>query len=307
MTEEVYIEDFLKRNLKKIIFGVLFVFIIIPTIFSGFYTVDEGHVGIVKRFSKAQSQVDPGLHFKIPFIDGVQELEIRTRKNVETLKASTFEQMPVDAQVSINWTVTKSEALDLYKKYGGLDQFENRILDPRLRSAAKDAIAKYKTEKIIQNRGLVISEIESTVQDTMKTFPVKLDSVQLEDFEPPPAYTQSIEVKQREKNFADAEAHKLRRQNLQAQQSVNTAKADRDSAKARADGKAYATLKNAEAEAKAIKLKGEAEAKAIEAQAKALRTSKTLVEYVRAQRWNGQLPTTMLGGESSNILWNLKK
>ncbi|HCM48189.1 MAG TPA: hypothetical protein DIS98_12035, partial [Colwellia sp.] len=53
------------------------------------YTIDEGHVGIVKRFGEATTQVNPGLHTKIPFADTVEELEIRTRKNSENLKAST--------------------------------------------------------------------------------------------------------------------------------------------------------------------------------------------------------------------------
>jgi len=299
-----FIINFFNKHPKKAIVIAIFSLLLLVGFSTGVYTVDEGHVGIVKRFGKAIAQVEPGLHVKVPFMDTVQKMEIRKKKNTEDLKASTSEQMPVDAVVSVNWTVIRTDALTLYKKYGGLDQFENRILDPRLRSAAKDAIAKYKTEKIIQNRGLVISEIEDTVFKTMKDFPVKLDSVQLENFDPPHNYIKSIEGKQTEKNKADAEAHKLRGQNLRAQQAVNTAKANRDGEKARADGSAYAILINAKAEAQAIKLKGKAEAEAIRAKAQALRVSQTLVDYVRAQRWNGQLPTTMLGGES-NILWNL--
>lgn len=300
------LKDIFGESYKKKVYVIIAVLLTIMALYTSIYTVNEGHVGIVKRFSEAYTQVPPGLHFKAPVIDSVQELEIRTRKNVENLRASTFEQMPVTAQVSINWTLTQSEALQLYKKYGGLDQFERRILDPRLRSAAKDAIAKYKTEKIIQNRGVVIAEIEATVRETMKDFPVKLDSAQLEDFNPPSAYTESIEVKQREKNLADAEAHKLRRQNLEAQQAVNTANADRDSKKARADGEAYEIDTKSRAKAAAIKREGEAEAKAIKAKAAALRTSKTLVDYVRAQQWDGSLPSTMIGGNGSNILWKLK-
>ena len=62
---------------------------------SAFYTVEEGHVGIVKTFGEAKSQVDPGLHFKVPFIDTVEEMEVRTRKNVEDMASSTSEQMPI--------------------------------------------------------------------------------------------------------------------------------------------------------------------------------------------------------------------
>ena len=103
---------------------------ILMAAFQAMYTVDEGHVGIIKRFGEATEQVNPGLHIKIPFVDTVEILEIRTRKNLEKLNASTHEQMPVTAEVSINWTVKRDQAFDLFKRYGGLSQFESRILDP---------------------------------------------------------------------------------------------------------------------------------------------------------------------------------
>ena len=271
-----------------------------------FYTIDEGHVGIVKRFGEATTQVNPGLHTKVPLADGVEELEIRTRKNAESLKASTFEQMPVTAEVSVNWTVIRSDAFQLYKNYGGLDQFENRILDPRLRSATKDALARFKAEQIVQNRGQVIQKIEETLLAEMTEFPVKLDSVQIENLVLPPKYLQSIETKQTEKNLAAAEEHRLERQKLEAQREVNTAEAQRDADKARADGSAYATLTEAKAEAEAIRLKGLAEAEAIKSKAQAIKESKVLVEYVKAQQWDGKMPTTVMGSDQG-ILWNMKE
>ncbi len=283
--------------------------IVVPAILAiwmVFYTIDEGHVGIVKRFGEATEQVNPGLHFKLPFADTVEELEIRTRKNAEKLKASTFEQMPVGAEVSVNWTVIRPEAFQLYKNYGGLEQFENRILDPRLRSAAKDALARYKAEQIVQNRGQVIQKIEETLLATMQEFPVKLDSVQIENLVLPPKYLQSIETKQTEKNLAQAEKHRLERQKLEAQRDVNTAEAARDADKARADGSAYAILTNAKSEAEAIRLKGLAEAEAIKKKAEAIKANKVLVDYMRAQQWDGKMPTTMMGSDQS-VLWNMKQ
>ena len=283
--------------------------IVVPAILAiwmVFYTIDEGHVGIVKRFGEATEQVNPGLHFKLPFADTVEELEIRTRKNAEKLKASTFEQMPVGAEVSVNWTVIRPEAFQLYKNYGGLEQFENRILDPRLRSAAKDALARYKAEQIVQNRGQVIQKIEETLLATMEEFPVKLDSVQIENLVLPPKYLQSIETKQTEKNLAQAEKHRLERQKLEAQRDVNTAEAARDADKARADGSAYAILTNAKSEAEAIRLKGLAEAEAIQKKAEAIKANKVLVDYMRAQQWDGKMPTTVMGSDQS-VLWNMKQ
>jgi len=292
-------------NLGKHMFRIGSVVIIVGLIWTSLYTIDEGHVGIVKRFGEATTQVNPGLHYKIPFADTVEELEIRTRKNSEALKASTFEQMPVQVEVSVNWTVVRSEAFELYKNYGGLDQFENRILDPRLRSAAKDALARFKAEQIIQSRSQVIQKIEETLAGAMIDFPVKLDSIQIENLVLPAKYLQSIETKQTEKNLAAAEKHRLERQKLEAQREVNTAEAKRDAEKARADGSAYAIEIEAKAQAEAILVKGLAEAEAMQKKSSAIKNNKMLVEYVKAQQWNGQLPTTVMGSDQG-ILWNMK-
>lgn len=288
------------------ILPLILVITVLASAGAAFYTIDEGHVGIVKRFGEAKEQVNPGLHIKIPFADTVEELEIRTRKNQERLKAATHEQMPVEAEVSVNWTVNRAEAFDLFKLYGGLDQFESRILDPRLRSAAKEALAKYKAEQIIQTRGQVIADIEAELLETMREFPVKLDSVQIENLILPAKYLQSIEIKQTEKNLAAAEMHKLERQKLEAQREVNTAEAQRDAEKARADGAAYAIITEAQAQAEAIRLTGAAEAEAMRLKAEALANSARLVEYVKAQQWDGKLPSTVMG-EGQSVLWNMQE
>ncbi|MFY8274515.1 prohibitin family protein [Pseudoalteromonas sp. SSDWG2] len=292
---------------KKGLIGVIIaVLVLLVVLLKSMYTVDEGHVGIIKRFGEATEQVNPGLHTKIPFVDTVEMLEIRTRKNVEKLRAATHEQMPLTAEVSINWTVNREEAFDLFKSYGGLTQFESRILDPKLRSATKDALARYKAEELIQNRSQVIARIEELLLDEMKDYPVKLDSAQIEDLVLPQKYIQSIETKQTEKNLAAAEKHRLERQKLEAQREVNTAMAQRDAAKAKADGQAYAIKIEAEAEAEAIRLKGLAEAEAMQKKAEAIKNNGTLVEYIRAQQWNGQMPSTVMGSDQG-ILWNMKE
>jgi len=66
---------------------------------------------------------------------------------------------------------------------------------------------------------------------------------------------------------------------------VTQAKAQADSVRARA-----------EADAEAIKLRGNAEAAAIRARGDALRANADLVALTAAEKWNGQLPATMVPG-----------
>jgi len=276
---------------KAIIIDLVIVIALLISLFGSIYTVNEGHVGIVKRFSEARSQVSPGLHFKVPLIDSVEEIEVRTRKNEEKMASSTQEQMPVTVVVSVNWTVEKSAALDLFRQYGGLSQFEQRILDPRFRSATKGVIPKFSAEQLIQDRASTIQLIERNLIEEMKDFPVVVDNIQIENIVLPQKYIASIETKQTEKNLADAEKHKLARQNLLAQQDVNTAKA-------KADGITLVAI----AEAESIRIKGLAEAQAITAKAKALGNNPLIVKLTEAQNWDGKLPTTILGSSNTPIL-----
>lgn len=279
--------DKLKLPVKSVVTALF----VIACVFNSIYTVNEGHIGIVKRFSEAKEQVNPGLHFKVPFIDGVEEIEVRTRKNEEKMASSTKEQMPVTISVSVNWTVDKAAALELFRQYGGLSQFESRILDPRFRSATKDVIPRYDAEKLIQDRASAIQAIEANLIEEMKDFPVTVDNIQIENIKLPTKYLTSIETKQTEKNLAAAEEHKLARQNLEAQRDVNTAKA-------KADGIKLVAI----AEAEAIKIKGLAEAEAIQAKAKALRNNPLIIKLTEAQNWDGKLPATILGGQNMPIL-----
>ncbi len=265
-------------------FKALPLVLVILAVINSYYIVVEGHVGVIKRFGEAKDQENPGLDFKIPFIETVEMIEVRTRKNAEKMASSTKEQMPVTVEVSVNWTVNKEAALDLFKKYGGLNQFEQRILDPRFRSATKDTIPQFEAEQLIQDRASAIQGIERRLSEEMAGFPVVVDNIQIENIALPKKYINSIEIKQTEKNLAAAEEHKLERQRLEALRAVNTA-----------DARAKGILKVAEAEAQSILLKGKAEAEAIEAKAKALKDNPLIVKLTEAQSWDGKLPSTMMG------------
>lgn len=248
------------------------------------YTVPEGHVGVVKRWSKAVGQVGPGLHVKIPIADRIEKIEIRQRKNVEDLAAATQNQLPTTATVSINWTVNRESAMDLFIQYGGLNQFENRILDPKLRNAAKEAIGKFPADQLIRDRQAAVATIMEAMARDLQGFPVTVNSPQIENLSLPKAYLQAVEEKERAREDAEKEKHRLEQQRLVAQQAVNSAEANAEAKRIEADAEAYRVTVEAEAEADAIRLINEQ-----------LSQSPLYVDLVRAKRWDGILPQTVLG------------
>lgn len=284
--------------------------LVIPVIgaiflFSSFYTVDEGYIGVVKRLGEVKDQVTPGLHFKVPLIDEIIHLEIRTKKNVETMPVATKEQMRADATISVNWTVKKEAVLDLYKQYGSLEQFEERVLDPRLRDIAKQSISKFTAEENINTRELVTETIKSEFMEKVSGLPVTIDSIQYENIELPQIYLTSINAKQTAKNERDAEQFKLDKQKLEAMRAVNTAEANKQSAQLEADGIAYKIKVESEAEAGKITIIADAEAKAMKIKAESLKANADLIEYQKAINWDGKLPQTVMG-QNPGVIMNLK-
>jgi len=269
------------------------------------FIVPEGHIGVVTRFSKAISQTGPGFNFKTPFIEGVRKIEVREKKSIEKLSAATKNRLPVTATVSINWTVKSESAMRLYIKYGSLEQFESRILDPKLRQATKAAISKFGADQLIRDRNQATAKILEYMAKLLEGYPVVINSPQIENIELPPTYMQAILDKEKAREAAIREEYKLKRQKLEAQRIVQTAEANRDAAKNIADGKAYSVKVEAQAAATAIELKGRAEATAIAAIQDSISKNSLLIEYQKAKQWDGALPTTLMG-DGANVLWSLK-
>ena len=112
-------------------------------------------------------------------------------------------------------------------------------------------------------------------------------------------------LKEEAREAAQQEKYTLEKQNLQAKQGVQTANAERDATIARADGEAYRVEKEAEARAKAILAEGKAQANAIKEMQAALANNPLVIDYEKARRWNGQMPSTVLG-DDTNMLMSLR-
>lgn len=271
--------------MKIKLYGLLFVALFATlTVLDGFFITQEGNTTVVKSMGKADREVEPGFHFKIPYVESVVHLDIRERKSGGKMQVSTSEQMPADAVITANWSIKKGAGLNLYKEYGSLEQFEDKVLEPKLLEAAKQGTAGYTAEEQMTKRDRVTDSIKQAFVQKVSYLPIDVSAVQIEDLVFPKDYLASIANKQTQKNNADAEKFVLEKQNLTARQRENTAQAE-----------ANATLMVAKAEAESIELKGKAEAMAIEAKAKALQGNPLIIELEKAKNWNGSYVTTSIG------------
>ena len=92
------------------IFKILGLAAIILLGYSSFYTIDASENGVVLRFGKFISIEEPGLHFKIPFVDEVYIVEVTQIKKEEfgfqTLESNVKTRYSTDDFSDESWILT---------------------------------------------------------------------------------------------------------------------------------------------------------------------------------------------------------
>ena len=260
----------------------------------GIYRIDAGHVGIVKRFGNVIDVVDPGLHYKLPYADTVEEMEVRERAFSIDLDAASQDPLELPIKVTVNWLVKRAQVKDLYVQFGSLDQFEKRIILPRLNDAVKGVTSRYVVNDLLRKR-VEYRDLSMKVFEERMPEDVQITGFSIVNIGFPPEYTKAIRDKQVAREQAETEKFVLDRQRLTSTQVTQSAEAQRDADKARADGRAYE-----------IKVQGEAQADAIRIMGAALAQNPLVVEYKKVERWGGTFPTTFMGGDSgANTMWSL--
>jgi len=283
------------------IIGAIVAIVIAIIIAAGsWYTVDQTERGVRLRYGAVIGTAQPGLGFKVPLMDTVEKVSVKTTTFTwDKMNSYSYDQQPADLKISVTLRASPEKVADLYAKFGALQTAVNQVVSPVVNQQVKVVFGRYTAVKAIQERGQLNSAIKDAITSNLKDDPmIIIESVQLENIEFSQTYLHSIE----QRMLAEVEVQKLQqnaeREKVQAQITVTQATAKANAVRAEAQANAEATRLNGEAKASNIKITGEAEAAAIEARGKALGNNPNLVTLVQAERWNGVLPTTMVPGSS---------
>ncbi|MBX9648716.1 MAG: prohibitin family protein [Xanthobacteraceae bacterium] len=283
------------------IIGAIVAVVVIGIIAAGsWYTVDQTERAVLLRYGAVVGTAQPGLGFKVPLMDTVEKVSVKTTTFTwDKMNSYSYDQQPADLKISVTLRAAPEKVADLYAKFGALQTAVNQVVSPVVNQQVKVVFGRYTAVKAIQERGQLNSAIKDAITSTLKDDPmIIIESVQLENIEFSQTYLHSIE----QRMLAEVEVQKLQqnaeREKVQAQITVTQATAKANAVRAEAQANAEATRLNGEAKASNIRITGDAEAAAIEARAKALGTNPNLVTLVQAERWNGVLPTTMVPGSA---------
>jgi len=264
-------------------------------VLSSWYTIDEGEVGIVLRNGAVHDVAAAGLHFKMPVIDVVVTLSTRTEKlHLPDVAAYSQDIQAADMSMSVNYRINVGQAKEIYARLGV--NFADRILIPALLDRTKAVFGRYNAPTIVGERSKLVAEITDSLRNAVTDEGIIVESVQIENIDFSDAFEQAIEQRMQAEVEVTRLRQNLEREKVQAEIRRTAAQGQADSTVVQARAEADSSALRAKAEADAIRLRGEAEAAAIRAKGQAMKESPDLIDLIRAERWDGKLPSTMVPG-----------
>ena len=147
----------MRSSTLNIILSALIVVLFIG--FNSIFVISEGNVGIVTRFGKVVRNSDselavaqPGLHFKIPFIDKVRVLDAR----IQTLSARadrfvTAEKKDLIIDSYVKWRISDPSTFYLTTAGGNIMQAED-LLRRRINNSLRSQIGRLTIHEIVSGQ-----------------------------------------------------------------------------------------------------------------------------------------------------------
>ena len=276
------------KKILLIVVAIIVALVILITACSA--TVPTGYTAIVTTFGRVEDMtLEAGFHLKSP-VQEIVLMDNREQKTTFSTQAFSSDIQQVDINGSINYSINKSTAMNLFKEVG-TDYF-NKLVSPRMLEITKGVFSKYTAENLVAYRQTLSDQICSDLSGELEKYGINVISISIENIDFTDAFTDAVEAKQ------VAAQKKLQAEIEQSQKTMETeqqASREKIAAQAAAD---VAKI-NADADAYSVKVRAEAEADANKKVAESL--TDELIRYTQAQTWDGGLPMYVAGGDATTL------
>jgi len=259
------------KYVVKIGIRILVVLLVILSVWMSFEIIGAGERGVVLRLGAVDRVMNEGFNFKIPFVERVKTLDVKTQKEEVEASSASKDLQTVTAVIALNYHLSPEQTGKLWQSVGA--DYKERIIDPAIQEAVKAATAKFTAEELITKRPEVKDVIKTVLRERLAIEFIVVDEVSIVNFDFSASFNSAIEAKVTAEQNALAAKNKLEQVKYEAEQRVTQAK-------------------------------GEAEAIKIQAQAIQSQGGAEYVNLKAVEKWNGTLPVYMLG--DSTPLINIK-
>src|SRR5690554_3976799 len=98
--------------------------------FNGFFTVDQGYRGVHLRLGAVVGIAEPGLGFKVPFIDRVVMLRTQTNSKLyENMETYSRDQQLAEVRMSVTYRLAPDLVDSVYATFGSEEAMVSRLID----------------------------------------------------------------------------------------------------------------------------------------------------------------------------------
>ena len=291
---------------------------VVASLAGAFYTVQPTEMAGVRRFGTVVSKepVGPGLHVKLPFVDTVDTIQTSLDTfQLNNLTVYTIDNQAVTVGVGLSYRVPEGAVLRLLYgvgRSGNVDIVEN--IRPVLADRVLRVFSTQNTVGISANREQIAGAIRKEVGSALQgIFGIEISDLQLSSITYSPSFQASVEAAVQAKNDAIRAENTVVKVRYEGEQQKVQADAQAAVRVAQANGEAQATVAQArsqreaailraEGDAQATTLIGDAQARVVQQVGSAVAANPGVVSYETAHRWNGQMPSTVLGAGGAGPL-----
>jgi len=244
-----------KPEPKYTIFLLLKISLIILLIGTMFYTVQAGNRGVLMTFGKVDlNSKGEGLHMKIPLVQTVKKMEVKTQKYEADASSASKDLQIVSTKIAVNYHLLPERVPEIYQELGL--GYNDRLTQPAVQEVVKAITATYTAEELITKRPQVKEDIKFALQERLNPRGIIVEDISLTEFDFSDSFNDAIEAK------VTAEQEKLK-----AEMDLQRIKVESDQIIASAIGKA----------------------EAISIESKALRENPDILQMRAIEKWDGVL------------------
>ncbi|NOR43545.1 MAG: protease modulator HflC [Gammaproteobacteria bacterium] len=214
------------------------------------FTVDERQEAILFQFGEIiESDYEPGIHFKVPFINNVRKFDNRILtidQRPERFLTQEKKDLIVDSYVK--WRIT--DVVQYFKTTQGDELTAGRLLYENINNGLRDEFGKRTIQEIISgDRKQIMSLMTRQASERAKSLGIEVVDVRVKKVDYPDRVSDSVYQRMRAEREREArdfrskghEASERIQADADRQRSILIAEAYRDSEIARGEGDAKAT------------------------------------------------------------------
>jgi regulator of protease activity HflC (stomatin/prohibitin superfamily) len=187
----------------------VFITLIAFTILAGsFGTIDAGERGVKTRFGAVVNIHEPGFYVKLPLIDKMNKMEVKTRTinydqngaegdalDTSQLAGASKDLQDVWIGVVVNYHIDVEKVAEIYAQYRSVENFESNVIEPIIREVVKSTAAQYTAEELVTKRAEFGDKVNITLAERFISKGTILERFSVTNFEFSSAFTQAIEGK----------------------------------------------------------------------------------------------------------------